>query len=201
MKSISHIIQAQGYIVIEFDPYDNEEDLSVIISRLDLADMISRRNGFTYADSEHRFVFVNKELNDEEKLLVLAHEAGHILCNHLEHAPILGRSVTEEDEANQFSHYLLHPRVTDILRIHANLFKKQICIAAILIAIAVGIIGYYFYEEKQASYYGEYYITENGEKYHRKDCMIIRERTNVRRLTIDEFESGEYSPCQICLPE
>ena len=51
------------------------------------------------------------------------------------------------------------------------------------------------------SYYGEYYITENGTKYHEKDCMIIKDKNNTQRLTKSDYESGDYEPCQVCLPD
>ena len=51
------------------------------------------------------------------------------------------------------------------------------------------------------AYYGEYYITESGEKYHKEDCIFVKDKKNVERLTETDYYSGEYEPCQICLPE
>ena len=201
LQTIRQIIQAQGYTIIEFDPYAADEDLDLIISRLDLGDMISRRNGFTYADTEYRLVFVNKELNENEKKIVLAHEMGHIVCGHLTHSPILGNSVIEEDEANQFAHYMIYLRTLDWLRISLVLFKKKVLAAVLLICIVGSFVGYHMYNQKEASYYGEFYVTENGEKYHKKGCAVIKDRTNIKRLTKKEYESGMYTPCQICLPD
>ena len=39
-----------------------------------------------------------------------------------------------------------------------------------------------------------------GNKYHEKDCIFVKDKTNVHRMTEEEFESGEYEPCRICLP-
>jgi hypothetical protein len=55
------------------------------------------------------------------------------------------------------------------------------------------------YTMVEKTYYGEYYVTENGEKYHDEDCIYIKDKSNVHRLTIEEYESGEFEPCQICL--
>ena len=49
-------------------------------------------------------------------------------------------------------------------------------------------------------YYGDFYITTTGSKYHEKDCIFIKHKDNVERLTVEQFESGEYEPCDICLP-
>ncbi len=54
---------------------------------------------------------------------------------------------------------------------------------------------------QQKNYYGEYYITDTGHKYHRADCIFVKNKENVRRLTEEEFFSGDYEPCEMCLPE
>ena len=48
-------------------------------------------------------------------------------------------------------------------------------------------------------YYGEYYVTPSGTKYHTKDCNFVSGKKNIHRLTKEEYESGEYKPCQICI--
>lgn len=54
--------------------------------------------------------------------------------------------------------------------------------------------------QKEKKYYGEYYITESGQKYHEEGCIFVKYKDNVHRMTTDEYESGDYEPCQICLP-
>lgn len=199
--SIRTVIEAYGYTIIEFDAFQNDGDVSTVIERLDLTDYIVSHKGFTYADAECRLVFVNKELDDLEKILILSHELGHITCNHLTHAPVLGTSVIEEDEANQFLHYLLRPGLPERIAINSTLYKKQIVLICCLLVIISGTIIGILYTQKQKSYYGDYYITSSGEKYHEAGCIFIKDKENVRRLTIEEFESGKYEPCQVCLPK
>ena len=87
-------------------------------------------------------------------------------------------------------------KAADFVRKH----KKAVicCILALVIAfasiVAINIIN----TEKQ--YYGEYYITSSGNKYHEEGCIFVKDKTNVQRLTKEQFESGEYEPCQMCLP-
>lgn len=56
----------------------------------------------------------------------------------------------------------------------------------------------------ETAYYGEYYRTPSGNKFHRKDCSFLdsamRDGT-ARRLTVADYESGRYTPCSRCLPE
>lgn len=56
------------------------------------------------------------------------------------------------------------------------------------------------FESTAKKYYGEYYITSTGNKYHDKDCGYVKGKDNIERLTVEQYESGEYEPCGKCLP-
>lgn len=200
LYSLKKIIETYGYTIIEFDESQNDEDVSIVIEKLDLTDFIIRHKGFSYADADCRLVFIWKDLDDQEKLIILAHELGHISCNHLSHAPILGTCVIEEDEANQFAHYLLRPTFADTVVISSNLYKKRIIIACCVLLLLSCVFGIGVYSKKQEKYCEDYYITTTGEKYHEAGCMFVKDKKNVHRMTIEEFESGKYTPCQMCLP-
>ena len=80
--------------------------------------------------------------------------------------------------------------------------KKHIkAIRIILVSLTALVIGLLALNavKKEQNYYGEYYLTLTGSKYHVKQCIHIEGKTNVHRMTIDEFESGEYAPCRVCL--
>ena len=49
-------------------------------------------------------------------------------------------------------------------------------------------------------YYGDYYVTISGQKYHTKECFTISGSESAHRITKAEHESGQYSSCSICLP-
>ena len=51
------------------------------------------------------------------------------------------------------------------------------------------------------AYWSDYNVTARGEKYHQKDCVFVKGKSTVHRLTQEEVESGIFAPCQICLPE
>ena len=62
--------------------------------------------------------------------------------------------------------------------------------------------GFYFKQKSDEAIYTEdLYRTESGTKYHIKDCIYIKDRKDVFRLTKKEFESGEYEPCEACMPD
>lgn len=137
---------------------------------------------------------------DNEKRLVLAHEEGHIYCDHLSSVPILGRDVIEEHEANEFTHYILSQSPVNKISTFLKEKWKAVCIvAAVAIVFIIGISIFHSGQKKE-NYYKEYYLTSTGNKYHRIECIFVKDKDNVHRMTNGEFESGEYSPCGICLP-
>lgn len=111
LENLRSAIQKQGYTVVEYNNIFNDENVAALIDALGLENFCERSKGFTYADTKRRLVFLHEDLSDKEKLMILAHEEGHIYRNHLTSTPVLGRDVIEEHEANEFAHYLLHQSV------------------------------------------------------------------------------------------
>lgn len=199
LESLRSAIQKQGYTIIEYNNIFNDENVAALIDALGLEYFCERSKGFTYADTKRRLVFLHEDLSDKEKLMILAHEEGHIYCNHLTSTPVLGRDVIEEHVANEFAHYLLHQSAWR--KIEYMVKERKKAVAAVVVAIALlvvsGFIGYKIYCGN--TYYGEYYITSTGNKYHDKDCGYVKGKDNVERLTREQYESGEYEPCGKCL--
>lgn len=190
--SLCNILNKKGFTLIEFQD-DISPDIEVIITKLDLHDYISRLRGFAYFDGTYRLVFMRSDLSAKDKVIVLAHEIGHIVCNHLSSYLSADSDVAEEMEANVFSYYLLHPpTLWKVWKNRIIVIPFAVLLVAILCSVCIGV--------QQRSYYGEYYVTAHGERYHQKECIVIKDRKSIHRLTVDEFNSGQYTPCQICLP-
>lgn len=200
LEGLKRVITGQGYTIVEFNHIFNDEAVTALIEALDLDEMVAKAKGFTYADRQRRLVFLHEDLSEKEKLLVLAHEEGHIYCDHFSSVPVIGRDVVEEHEANEFTHYILNRGISGRIGGFIKARKKLFCMIAIVIAVAaMGLLALKA-TQKERSYYGEYYLTSSGNKYHEKDCIFVKNKTNVHRMTVDEYESGEYEPCGICLP-
>ncbi|MDI9341379.1 MAG: hypothetical protein QM534_12490 [Sediminibacterium sp.] len=43
------------------------------------------------------------------------------------------------------------------------------------------------------------YVTENGKKYHAKNCDLAK--TGKKGITLDEAKKGHYDPCKHCKAE
>ncbi len=108
VKSFCDALDKLGYTVVFFNAISNEKEVNVLIDHLGLESLIRSQRGFTYATDKYRLVFINEDLAEEEKLVVMAHEIGHIYLRHVSKANIIGNDVIEEHEANEFSHYLLY---------------------------------------------------------------------------------------------
>ena len=190
-----------GYTVIEFNSIFNEKDVETIIQNLDLSENALKSRGFTYVSAEYRLIFVNEDLNDEEKLLVLSHEIGHIVCEHFSTVPIIGNDVKEEHEANEFSHYLLKQSGFRKIKSTLTVHRKTFIASVVILCLIIGSLTAYLIIRNGNVYEDNLYITSTGECYHKKECIFVKNKTNIKKLTKEEFESGTYSPCDMCLPD
>lgn len=199
LDNLVYIIEDQGYEIIEY-VFGEDSSANRLIERLDLTNYSRANKAFTYRCGVSRFVFASEDMSATEKLYALAHEVGHIFCGHLKDGN-MNCSVEEEYEANEFAHAILHPSIWSTVSQWVTEHKKGVCAAiALLLVVCVGA-GIITHIQRQQSYYGEYYITDSGHKYHEKECIFVKDKTNVERLTEEQYYSGEYEPCQICLPE
>ena len=186
----------QGFSIIEFNGVQDQDSVLELISALHLEDQISHSKCFTYQNDKYRLIFIHEDLNDEERTVVLAHEEGHIWNQHMHKDNAIGTDVIHEHEANEFAHYLLEDRYGKKRRTR---IITAISIAAFILIAATGL----FLKENhdKAVYMEDLYRTETGTKYHVRDCIYIKDRTDVYRLTQEEFDSGKYEPCSACRPD
>lgn len=189
------VVADLGFEIVEFAP--NSKPMEVLKERLSLTDSIVSQDAFVYQNGDVRLLFLRDNLNGQEKLYAVAHELGHIALGHVNARP----SVIEEHEANEFSHYVLHPQMVGRLRsmvIRHRRMTVGVFAAIVLVLLAVG----YALGVSQRRHYKEgFYVTPSGTKYHRAACSIIEGRTNARLMTREEYESGTYAPCALCVPE
>ena len=190
-----------GYTVIEFNSIFNEKDVETVIRNLNLAESAIKSKGFTYVSAEYRLIFINEDLNNEEKLLVISHEIGHIVCEHFSAVPIIGNDVKEEHEANEFSHYLLKQSAFGKIKKTIASHRKAFIASVVILCLIIGSLTAYLVIRNINTYEDNLYITSTGECYHKKECIFVKNKTNIKKLTKEEFESGTYSPCGMCLPD
>lgn len=200
LDSMLYVIESQGYEVIEYSQSDTGSSAWMVINNLNLCQYANSGKAFAYQKGRTKLIFVCEDLSADEKLYALAHEEGHILCGHLIAGVCDGNLVEQEYQANEVAHYLINPPF--YIKVWIKLLEQKklavtiisvIGVLAVVLIIAMTV-------HRNSSYYGHYYITKNGSKYHEEDCIIIKDKSNTRRLTEEDFASGEYEPCQVCLP-
>lgn len=200
-SALKNTANNMGYTIIEFNSIFNEKNVETVIQNLGLCENALKSRAFTYVSAEYRLIFVNEDLNDEEKLLVLSHELGHIVCEHLSTVPVIGNDVKDEHEANEFSHYLLKQssfrKVKNVIVVH----RKAFIFSIVILCLIIGSVTAYLIIRNKSVYKDNFYITSTGECYHKKECIFVKNKTNIKRLTKEEFESGVYSSCNMCLPD
>lgn len=194
--TLCEALTEQGYTIIEFNGIQEKESVSDLISALRLEDQVSHSKCFTYQNDKYRLIFIHEDLNDEERTVVLAHEQGHIWNQHMHKDNAIGADVIHEHEANEFAHYLLDDRFGKKKRIR---IITLVCVAALILITYIGL--YVKQSHDKAVYTEDLFRTETGTKYHVRDCIYIRDRTDVYRLTQEEFDSGKYEPCSACMPD
>ena len=106
-ESLSHALNEQGYTIIKFNGIADSEDVIALRDALDVGIYMKQSRCFTYRDDKYRLIFINESLNEEETLIALAHEEGHIWNDHLVKDSVIGNDVVQEYQANEFAHYLL----------------------------------------------------------------------------------------------
>ena len=201
LDNLVFIIEQQGFEIIEYSQRDRTDSVWTLLQTLNLIPYAESGKAFAYKCGKIKLLFVCEEMTADEKLYALAHEEGHIAFRHMCNGACGGNVVEEEYVANEFAHYLLNPPLCLKAVVTIKSHKKQsiwIAVIALVLAIAIPVTINIIQSQ---SYYGEYYVTENGTKYHEKDCMTIKDSSNVRLLSEKDYYSGDSEPCHVCLPE
>lgn len=199
LDSLVFLVKRLGYEIVEYSKTNRDASTESLIQELNLQTFANVGKAFIYRNGEIKLLFICDTLSNDEKQYAIAHELGHVVLGHLKEGASFSASMEEEYEANEFAHYLLRPRFGVKCRVWVR--THRLIFSCILVVLAASIIVALIAKRKslERTYYGEYYVTESGEKYHEKDCSVIKGKSNLHRLTIEEYESGKYEPCQVCI--
>lgn len=200
LDELVYIASENGYDIIDYNKDENLKSIITLADRLSIQSYIETGTAFTYKNNETRLIFLCESMTNDEKLYALAHELGHIFCNHFTTNSQSVSSVKEEREANEFAHYLLEPSLGVKVNVLLSKYKKRLSIVVSILLVIIMAFSIWKYAVEGKPYSKEYYKTTNGEKYHEKDCIIIKDRNNVKRVTEKDMRTKKYEPCQVCLP-
>lgn len=177
---------------MEYSRTSNCKEVTTLLTALRLFDYAASQSAFTYQDTNLRIVFILENLSQQEQMVLLSHELGHILCHHLDHASITGpgTGVLQEQEANEFS--------ADLMRYNQRCKPRRIAlgVGATLAALAL-VCALLFASSADAS--GTVYLTPSGKCYHKADCIFVEGKDNITALSPQQAEAAGYEPCSWCI--
>ena len=183
---LEQALSQRGYTLVEYSRLSNDRDVALLLASLCLTEYAAQHTAFTYADKHLRIVFLQENLPEAEKQILLAHELGHICCQHLSPERIGESSVSDEQEANDFSARLLtYNRRCRVIR---RILLAVVCCAVIL-ALALFLRGHVG---------NEVCLTHSGACYHRPDCPFVAGKDNIVRISVSQARRAGYAPCQYC---
>ena len=191
VSDLEKALQAQGFSLVEYSRLSNGRDVTTLLTSLQLFDYAAKQSAFTYQDPNLRIVFLQENLSQQEKMILLSHELGHILCRHLEHTSVTGpgAGVLEEQEVNDFS--------ARLLRYNKSCRPRRIAMWAGLGTVVLALVGFLLFGTP-SRVNPTVYLTESGRCYHKEDCKFVAGKSNITSISRRQAEDAGYDACTWC---
>lgn len=214
-----NFLKQSGYEVIFFNtPTGNE-----LIKVYGLEWYKETKRAFTcYEEKALKAVFVDETLHNSDKLNLLLHETGHIMLKHIgegqnEHYDTVSAEVEADAFAYEVMNYTHNGRTALIVFSLIASFISGLLIGDIPFAYPVAVKSdfhttsyvqstprptprvYVNYNDSADNIYNPVYVTPSGTKYHERDCRYVKNKTNIKELSLEEAQI-EYTPCSVCNP-
>lgn len=192
VSDLEEALQAQGFSLVEYSRASNGKEVTTLLTALQLFDYAARQSAFTYQDANLRIVFMLENLSQQEQMILLTHELGHILCGHLAQTRVTGpgTAVLEEQEANDFA--------ARLMRYNRRCKPRRIALWAAAGAAALALVGALLLTVPKEGANETVYLTQFGECYHKSDCKFVVGKDSLTAVTVRQAEEGGYEPCSWC---
>lgn len=212
---LESVIKDLGYSLIEFSHTANDDATETLLQSLGLQEYAQTTSAFTYADPQIRLIFILEHLAEEEKLILLAHEVGHIWNKHFDRPGIFGEDIIQENEANAFLYYLLDDGILQRINRFCAYHTKRIIASIAFIAVLVCCLLVFSptvkfddtvravdSEQEQEDFDQKYWVTTSGSKYHVRDCKYLKGKSDsLTSLPLATLNQVGYEPCSVCIKE
>ena len=175
-------LERNGWTVVRY----NTPKGNVIVDKLGLREYVNRTDGFVYEMNCLKYVFINGQLSDKDKLITLLHETGHIELEQDLSLP------DKTDEVNAW-HF-----VYEVLYFKTNTFKKIISFVLTAALTALAIFTCHSLLCKVETLNQNVYVTHSGKRYHTEDCYFVRNKDTLS-MELKEAQK-QYKPCVFCNP-
>ena len=205
--NVEKVLNKLGYSVVFFDTPDGDKE----IERYELAKEAKKLKSFTYAKTAH-IVFINDVLHSDDKLYLALHELGHIILGHVGDGKLTTRnSILVDIEADNFAYSIIYPSKRTALYnlIAAAILSVSIAFSTCYVCAynnhpqgqLVSTQSFVYTDAPQTDIpqSDAVYVTSSGKKFHRADCMYVKNKNNVTHLERDTA-TRLYEPCSVCNP-
>lgn len=201
ISDITHYIETKLYWrVIYYNTQKGDELLRDLDPKM--SNFAEKESGFCYKTVYGKYIFLDYKRSDEQKLMALLHEVGHILLGHMDSGKLQNKTQNEID-ANEFVKTVLCPTKTD--RFFGS-SKKQIWVSlaviVVLFTVAAFMIPYAIPDDPAQPTTSEnksetVYVTPSGDKYHTANCRYAEDAIPISISKAKEH----YAPCSYCNPD
>lgn len=193
VSDLEKALQAQGFSLVEYSRASNCKEVTTLLTALQLFDYAARQSAFTYQDANFRIVFMQENLSQQEQMILLTHELGHILCGHLTQNRITGpgTGVLEEQEANDFA--------ARLMRYNRRCQPRRIAVWAAAGLAVLALVGALLLTMPKNSANETVYLTQFGQCYHKADCKFVAGKDSITAVPVRQAEEGGYEPCSWCI--
>lgn len=213
VTALVRIFKTLGYKPVLFNKYGNSRKVQKLITACGLENEVATRKVFIFSDPSVKFVFIHGNISYDEMVHYMLHELGHIWLGHIDNP---GNEDVQEREADEFA---VRVRLTLKQQLNTKRMTAVLSVASVLIISF--LVGNHIYTELDTypdaqpiqSYSAEIsveantdidteyvVVTPSGKKFHRPDCMYVRDKANVIELSPEEAVNVGYEPCKVCKP-
>lgn len=211
--NLQRIIESNQFTIIEYKKHANSGPVLELIKKLRIENEIEQNDSFLYLCNNLKFVFINSEISDEDKCSLLRHELGHICDPDFKNNNPQSSRIKREEFANQFSFHVNNPGF--FFQIYVFISRRWKMLAAILTLAACVLVFAFIVNSpsipatspvtndssNRLISESTYYITPTGRKYHRRHCIIIKNKSTSTEIKQSDAINDGYKPCMICCPE
>ncbi len=188
-------------------PYQGNEELFYsLVKRPD----IKCKTAIAIRSGNQRYIFYNNDIPPQDRPYIFSHEIAHIYINHYSRDNgYMDTSYRKEREANEFATFLLQKPKKRIVTCIA-------CAATAILVILYSIFAYFNRSYKNISIVVSVFnqstpsevnirVSDNmvvtttvGRKYHKINCSHVKNKTNLKTVTVNEAITNGYTPCLDC---